>query len=187
MACVNANGDKMPPFVIFKGKDLWDNWIPKSGDWPNKSYAASANGWMTSELFLNWFTKSFVPHVKGETPCLLIFDGHGSHVTVHLIKAAQMNGITIIKLLAHTSHILQPLNVACFRGLKAKWDQKLTVWQRLHVGSRPGKAEFAKLLGNVWADLTASNMISGFRGTGIYDGTIVGDLKVNRFAVSQKV
>lgn len=142
---------------------------------------------MTSELFLNWFTKSFVPHVKGDTPSLLIFDGHSSHVTADLITAAQANGITILKLPAHTSHILQPLDVACFRGLKAKWDQKLTSWQRLHVGVRPGKAEFAKLLGNVWVDLTGCNMISGFKATGIYDATVPGNVKVNRYAVPQKL
>ena len=35
LACVNAAGEKLPPCVIFKGKNLWDSWIPKEGDWPN--------------------------------------------------------------------------------------------------------------------------------------------------------
>ena len=106
LACVNAAGEKLPPFVIFKGKNLWDSWISKEGNWPNTVYSAQKNGWMTAELFERWFTKSFVPNVGSERPALLIFDGHNSHVTPELTTAAQKNLITIFKLPAHTSHIL---------------------------------------------------------------------------------
>ena len=139
LACVNAAGEKLPPFAIFKGKNLWDSWIPKEGDWPNTVYSAQKNGWMTAELFERWFTKSFVPNVGSDRPALLIFDRRSSHVTPELITAAQKNLITIFKLPAHTFHILQPLDVACFSGMKSQWDQQLVSWQRQNFGKRPGK------------------------------------------------
>lgn len=185
LACVNAAGDKMPPFVIFKGKNLWDTWIPSTGDWPNTAYTASQNGWMTSELFLNWFTRVFVPNIGHERPVLLIFDGHSSHVTPELIKEAQSNDVIMLKLPAHTSHILQPLDVSCFRGLKARWDQRLVEWQRKNVGVRPGKVQFAQLLGTVWTDLSEENIRSGFKHTGIYDPDVDGVIRVNRAAISE--
>ncbi|KAF2891146.1 hypothetical protein ILUMI_15027 [Ignelater luminosus] len=52
-------------------------------------------------------------------------DGHVTHISVELIKLAQENQVAIIKLPPHTTHVLQPLDVAVFKGLKTKWDQEL--------------------------------------------------------------
>jgi hypothetical protein len=50
LACVNAAGEKMPPLVIFKGKNLWNKWIPDNETFPGTSYTATPNGWMTAEV-----------------------------------------------------------------------------------------------------------------------------------------
>lgn len=47
LACVSAAGEKLAPLVIFKGKNLWESWIPNKEDFPNTSYAATPRGWMT--------------------------------------------------------------------------------------------------------------------------------------------
>jgi len=49
---------------------------------------------------------------------LLILDGHGSHVTLEAISQAQAFGLDMVTLLAHTSHVLQPLDVSCFKPFK---------------------------------------------------------------------
>ena len=67
--------------------------------------------------------------------------------------------------------------------MKSQWDQQLVSWQQQNFGKRPGKEQFARLLGTVWAQLSSENIISGFRSTGIYDFTVVVSLKVNRLAV----
>ena len=58
LACVNAAGEKLPPLIIFRGKNIWDSCIPHAGDFPNTAYTAAPNGWMTSEIFEKWFTKT---------------------------------------------------------------------------------------------------------------------------------
>ena len=44
----------------------------------------------------------------------LLLDGHKSHVAVDIVEWAKKNNIVIFVLPAHTSHVLQPLDVACF-------------------------------------------------------------------------
>lgn len=63
--------------------------------------------------------------------------------------------------------MLQPLDLAVFKSLKDKWDQKLCVWQRKHSGSRIPKKEFALLLGETWKELSPAVISSGFRKGGV--------------------
>ncbi|KAF2887142.1 hypothetical protein ILUMI_19031 [Ignelater luminosus] len=71
-----------------------------------------------------------------EYPSLLIYDGHALHIGVDLIKLALANDMIILKL---PFHILQPLDVVVFRGLKSKWDSILTDWARNHISQKPSK------------------------------------------------
>ena len=58
-------------------------------------------------------------------PRMLIFDGDLSHLWYDTIKLAQEKDGTIIKLPAHTTDVLQPLNVSCFKSLKDYWSKIL--------------------------------------------------------------
>ena len=68
---------------------------------PGTLYGVSENGWMTTEVFEEWFTH-FCRFVK-ERPLLLIFDGHISHVSVNLILKAIEEDVTIVKFPPHGS------------------------------------------------------------------------------------
>jgi hypothetical protein len=56
---------------------------------------------------------------------LFILDGHGYHVTIKAIEQAQAFGLDMITLPSHTSHALQPLNVACFKPFKTTCKKKI--------------------------------------------------------------
>jgi hypothetical protein len=180
LACVNAAGEKMPPLVIFKGKNLWNKWIPANETFPGTSYTATPNGWMTSEVFENWFKNQFLPFVGEVRPIILIFDDHTTHVTPQLLQLAEESGVIIQKLPAHTSSKLQPLDVACFSSLKTKSDNLLVTWQRSNAGMRPSKENFSKLLGRAWESLKESNIKNGFRATGIFDPDCNNQQRVNK-------
>jgi hypothetical protein len=49
---------------------------------------------------------------------LLVLDGHGSHLTPKFDKLCEENNIIPIYMPAHSSHLLQPLNIGCFAVLK---------------------------------------------------------------------
>ena len=50
----------------------------------------------------------------------LLLDGHGSHADVEFMWTCYQNKIACLYLLAHTSHILQPLDLAPFSEVKSK-------------------------------------------------------------------
>ena len=79
--------------------------------------------WITSYLFSMWMLH-FIASVRGrggispENRHLLILDGYNSHVTLDVVKEASAAGLDLLTLLAHTSHALQPLDVAVFKPFK---------------------------------------------------------------------
>lgn len=168
LVAVNAAGGKAPPLVIFKGKNVWSSWVPEENDlYSNMSFAASTNGWITSDIFYNYLEKSLIPEMGNERPVLLIYDGHSTHVTSKVVELAQLHKINILKLPPHTSHLLQPLDLAVFKSLKDKWDQKLCNWQRKHNGMRIPKKNFATLLARTWVELKPEIIANGFHKAGI--------------------
>jgi hypothetical protein len=73
-----------------------------------------------------FFFKEFLSFFKQHIPCgisitnhhLLIINNHGSHVILESIEQTQAFGLNMMTLSSHTSHALQPLDVACFKPFK---------------------------------------------------------------------
>lgn len=168
LVAVNAAGFKAPPLIVFKGKNIWSEWVaPPDESYPGTTYAATANGWMESEVFLRYFKNPLLEAFGPRRPILLIYDGHVSHVDIRLIMAAIEHEVTILKLPPHSSHLLQPLDLCVFKSLKTKWDYNLTQWQRTHEGQKIPKKIFSKLVSDIWKELRPEVICSGFRKGGI--------------------
>ena len=71
LACFNAVGTYCPPMIIFKGKRLNADWLIGS---PAKAVVkVSKNGWISTELFLEW-ARSFVACLPvGDTSPHILF------------------------------------------------------------------------------------------------------------------
>ena len=57
---------------------------------------------------------------------ILLFGGHGSHLTYNTIKSAMDNRIIIICIRPSTNHAMQPLDVGVFFLLKGKMEKDST-------------------------------------------------------------
>nr|XP_034194535.1 uncharacterized protein LOC117610815 [Osmia lignaria] len=130
----------------------------------------SDSGWITAELFLQWFKKFVVfSGASKDNPVLLLLDGHSIHTkNFGLIDEARANGVIILYFPPHTTHCLQPLDVAFMKPLSTYYDQTITTWLR----SNPGRvvtpfqvAEFGKAFTQTATMLTATN---AFRKCGIW-------------------
>lgn len=169
LMAVSADGFKAPPLIIFKAKNMWDDWVaPPADAFPGTTYATSANGWMESNIFLRYFQTSLLEVFGPERPILLIYDGHSSHVDERLIRTARENEVIILKLPPHSSHILQPLDLSVFKSLKVKWEQALLQWQRHNEGRKIPKQKFSSLVGQIWKETDPGIISNGFRKAGIY-------------------
>src|SRR2546421_274516 len=135
---VNAEGWAIPPFIIFKGKCHLDAWylnaadagIPR--DWV---IGMSENGWTTNELGLEWI-QHFEKHTKDRTSGawrLLILDGHDSHISAEFDAFCQEQKIITLCMPAHSSHLLQPLDVGCFSPLKNAYGQQIEEFMRSYI------------------------------------------------------
>lgn len=173
LLCCSAGGQMLPLLCVFKGKYVMENWIDQDVA-SQTAVSASSRGWMETTLFFNWFRDVFLRNIGEDRPVLLIYDGHTTHISTQLIRLAQENQVTIMKLPPHTTHLLQPLDVAVFKSLKTKWDSELCKWQRSNPRKKIPKQEFVSLLSRLVADVPRTNIINGFKSTGIYDWEVQG-------------
>lgn len=165
----SASGNKLPPLIIFKGKSIWDSWMAKTDEeFSGITYAATENGWMNSETFSNYFQRSFLPAIGKHRPAVLIYDGHSSHVSLEIIELAMKENVIILKLPPHTSHLLQPMDLAVFKPLKLEYDNAVIKWQRKHYGIKMPKQVFSTIISRIWTEMDSQVIRSGFQKGGIY-------------------
>ena len=167
LACVSASGQVLSPFMIYPRKRPVPEKL-REGAYPNTVFHVSDNGWMTNELFFEWF-KLFVMMVPLVRPVLLVLDGHGSHITIEVIEYARSNEIHLLCLPSHTSHILQPLDVGVFKSFKAFFSKVC----RQYMAKNPGRVITEDILATVVAEAFAQshtplNILGGFKKSGIY-------------------
>uniref|UniRef100_A0A2A4K184 HTH psq-type domain-containing protein n=1 Tax=Heliothis virescens TaxID=7102 RepID=A0A2A4K184_HELVI len=170
LTTVNAAGQKLDPLIVFKGKHMYEQWTlqnSKKYDF-NLAYAASKRGWMETSIFYDYILKVFIPNLGEERPVLLLYDGHVSHVDDKVVALAVENDITILKLPAHTSHLLQPLDLAVFKSFKTIWDKNLVKWQRQNIGMKLRKQSFAEMFAEAWQETKPQAIQNGFKKGGIY-------------------
>ena len=66
LACICADGSKLPPALIYKGEshDLISSWLGVFTEEHNAYFASSSNGWSSDELELQWLERVFHRHMK---------------------------------------------------------------------------------------------------------------------------
>jgi hypothetical protein len=155
--------------VIFQGKLHQSSWYESGvpSDW---HIGVSENGWTTDELGLAWLKEVYDPNTRRRTVGkyrLLILDGHGSHVSPEFDKYCEANSIITLQMPAHSSHYLQPLDVGCFAPLKMIYGRR--VQEKMLAGvNHIDKQDFLSLyLRARQQALSASNIRSGFKATGL--------------------
>lgn len=175
MVCGNAAGDLLPPMVVYKAQNMYENW--KSGGPPGTVYKNSVSGWFDMDLFEIWFMEVLVPHinktrVNDTDEVVVIGDNLASHFSPRVSDYANQNNIYLTPFPPNATHLMQPLDVAVFAPMKRKWRSVLDSWKteaRVHT-SIP-KEQFPGLLTRLWnsvKETSSSNIISGFRACGLY-------------------
>ena len=96
----------------------------QAGCVPGTYFACSVSGWVTQELYLQWFNKFFIANIPPARPVLPIENGHASHISIEVIELAQSNDIHLLCLPSHTTHLLQPLDVGVFKSLKSNYSKE---------------------------------------------------------------
>ncbi|TIA44936.1 hypothetical protein D6C77_10764 [Aureobasidium pullulans] len=145
LGCINANGNSTTPLIIFKGQNLQTTWFNKLT--PHWQYTTSENGWTSNNTCLQWLVHMFVPQTQPihNGYRILLCDGHGSHVTTEFMYQCKINKVELIYLPAHSSHVLQPLDVGAFSPLKGKYRQFIQILAHLDDATPNKKKKFLEV------------------------------------------
>ena len=134
-----------------------------------RKISVSENSWTNNELGLAWL-KHFDAHTKDRSVGvyrLLILDGHESHLSQDLKDYCSENKLITVCIPAHSSHILQPLDVVCFSPLKMKYSQRVRDLARRRVFNIT-KEGFLPAFRDAFFDVfTTQNCKKAFEATGL--------------------
>ena len=131
----------------------------------------SETGWSNTGCFAMFVQDHFYENLPekptAESPVVLIYDGHVSHASLPLIDWGIEHHVKLFCLLAHTSHICQPLDVACYKPLETYFTGVKHRAMKSHTG-RLDHEKMCTLACSVYEQaLSTRNLISGFKKTGI--------------------
>lgn len=168
LGCGSASGLAIPPYFVFEGQRLMPELL--NGANPGADGTVSDSGWSNTKIFKKYLTEHFLKFVPGRQneKLLLLMDGHKSHVAVDIIEWAQAHNIILHILPAHTSHVLQPLDVGCFGPLQRIYDNEChkTIRQNSSVITRYNICELASKA--YQKALSTENLQSSFKRAGIF-------------------
>ncbi|KAJ8968448.1 hypothetical protein NQ314_002294 [Rhamnusium bicolor] len=123
MVCESANGDLLPPMVVYKAQNLYENW--KIGGPAETVYASSSSGWFDMNLFEEWFFHILLPHIERtrapNAATIVVGDNPASHFSPNVIAACKEKQMYMTPFPANATHLMQPLDVAVFGPMKRKW------------------------------------------------------------------
>ena len=167
VTCVSASGYVLPPLMVYPRKKSVPDHL-REGAVPNTLFCNSENGWINQDIYLKWF-EFFIKNIPPARPVLLIQDGHGSNISIELIEMARENEIHPLCLPAHTTHILQPLDVGVFKSFKSHFSKACHAYIAKHPGRVVTTDIIAALVAEAWPhSCTPVNILSGFKKCGIF-------------------
>jgi hypothetical protein len=112
---IGYSGRKVPPMIIFAGAYHLQRYFTNDMD-KNTLFARSETGFSNDKLgvkYLEHFNRFTKDQCVGKYR-MLIFDGHGSHLTPEFLDFCWQHHIRPFQLPPHTTHLLQPLDVGVF-------------------------------------------------------------------------
>ena len=166
--CISASGTVLPPYIVYKGKNLYLDWT--QGGPPRTAFTTSEKRWMEGPQVLDWFKTIFLKNTEhlSSKPHVLIFHGHLSHISLPLVVEARSNNVSLFRLPCHLTHLLRPLDTSVIRPVKSKWQSLLLKYARTHSGP-VSKKHFPEMISKLFnLAFTQEQVKGGFRGTGIF-------------------
>ena len=168
-----ANGQKLPPMVIFKRKTL-----PKDNFPVGVIIKANPKGWMDEEMMSDWLREVYVKRPDGffhTSLSLLIYDSMRAHLTNAVKAQVKKTNSELAIIPGGLTKELQPLDIGVNRSFKVKlraaWEHWMT--DREHTFTKTGRqrrasyATICQWIVDAWANVSVSIIIRSFEKAGI--------------------
>ncbi|KAJ8879197.1 hypothetical protein PR048_019803 [Dryococelus australis] len=128
-----------------------------------------SNGSMTTALFIRWL-EHFARYEMDGKALLIFFFWASCHLDSNIVRAADQCGIICYCLPSNTTLEFQPLDKPVSKMFESCCDDELLLaYDRKKKDFRLTRITLSPFLSEVWArSVTAPNIVTGFRVTGIY-------------------
>jgi hypothetical protein len=166
--CISAGATCIQPLIIFEGINVNINWAPD--DPPPYKYTADPTAWINDDIAVWWLNEIFLPQTKppGTQYRILLFDNHNSHLSGRFESECRKQRVITIPLPAHTSDVLQPLDLIMFSPIKGKYKDKLYQLCELNDGDNTKKKDFCHLYHEARKEtFKPSSFLSAFKKAGL--------------------
>jgi hypothetical protein len=116
---VSADGKTIPPLVIVPGRTIMESWFDDKMT-GYEVVTVSPSGYTNETICMTWLDHFIKHHDCGPEKHwrILLIDGASCHNAPEFIIKAKMHRIWIVKFPSHQTHLIQPLDVGCFRPWK---------------------------------------------------------------------
>ncbi|XP_038064724.1 uncharacterized protein LOC119735094 [Patiria miniata] len=169
----NALGQQVPPYFVFPGQRMRQELL--NGCLPGTDGTVSESGWSNTAVFMTYLSTHFLKYMyvtasrTEDEPILLLYDGHRSHINLPLIDWARDQHILLFVLPAHTSHVLQPLDLACFGPFEKIYNSLCHRQMRANSTTGIDRYSVCEIACNAYTKaLSPENLRSSFKKGGIY-------------------
>lgn len=173
IAAVCADGTAVPPAYVYQGKFHQRQWL--DGDTVNATILMSDSGWVNNQVAMLWLKEVFIKHIDKKREdgdvkdVILTCDRHGSHFTYNFLKTCQEHGIFVMALPAHSSHVIQPLDVKVFGPDAHYFHKALNQWKEETKITFFHRDDFAAIYGQSFLEAYTEHTIKrGFEASGVW-------------------
>ena len=155
---VCADGDKLSPYIIFKGKNSYS--LSKLN---NNKYIKdhkifiniNNNAWSTTDIINDWLDKVYLPYINKDPLLgsgLLIMDKASSHINEDIIEKCTGQFCDVSILPSGCTSILQPLDISINKPFKNSLKEKYIRYciDKGVVFSKVGKEDIINWVGDIW-------------------------------------
>ncbi|XP_046547260.1 MFS-type transporter clz9-like [Haliotis rubra] len=163
-------GHQIPQYYVFPGKRMRPQLLKECT--PGSAGTVTESGWSNTEVYRYYLQHHFAKFVQGrdsKKKILILYGGHMSHISLPLIDWAKEHTILLFILPAHTSHVLQPLDVGCFDPFERIYNNECHQFMRSNACTGIDRYSVCDLACRAYGKaLSPDNLRSSFRKSGIY-------------------
>lgn len=125
---------------------------------------------MNGPTFLSW-VQYFVEKVRPtkEKKAILLLDNLEAHKYYPALQFASENNVVFVSFAPHTTHKMQPLDVAVFGPLKVFFEQELNAFQKRYAGRIVNQNDICKIFSPAYLKAaTIPSAVKGFKKPGLW-------------------
>ncbi|XP_077573837.1 uncharacterized protein LOC144197115 isoform X2 [Stigmatopora nigra] len=156
----HANGQKLPPMVIFKQKTPLQEVFPDG-----VVVKTNQNGWMDQDKMRDWLRQVYVERPDG-SPSLLICDSMPGHLSVEVANHVMDMNSELVVIPRGLTKELQPLDIGVKRAfkakLRAKWEHWMIGGEHGFMDKRVSYATICQWIVAAWANVSAGSVLRAF-------------------------